>query len=161
MHLQAGDYQIRRSNEDKIHVEWTAKSSKLDRVKVDLSGSASNAKLTVRTPDNGDVRVIIEVPATTNLYVRLTAGDLNLEGVAGDKDIESHAGDVNVDVGDPTSYGLVVASVNIGDLTAEAFNTSKDGFHNTLHLNGVGRYKLHAHVGVGDLRLYGKKKEPA
>ncbi len=161
MHLQAGEYQIRRCSEDKIHVEWTARSSKLDKVKVDLSGDAEKAKLNVRTPDNGDVHVIIEVPATTNLYVRLTAGDLNIEGIEGDKDIASHAGDINLDVGDPTSYGPVDASVSIGDLTAEAFNTTKEGFHNHLRLNGTGRYTLHAHVGAGDLRLYGKKKEAA
>ena len=105
--------------------------------------------------------MIIEVPATTNLFVRLTAGDLNVEGIEGDKDIASHAGDVNVDVGDPTSYGPVDASVNIGDLTASAFNVSKDGFHNGLHLSGGGRYRLRAHVGVGDLVLSGKKKDPA
>jgi DUF4097 and DUF4098 domain-containing protein YvlB len=160
MHLQAGDYQIRRSTEDKIHVEWTARSSKVDRVKVDLTSSAGKADLTVETPDNGDVHVIIEVPATTNLFIRLTAGDLNVEGIAGDKNIESRAGDMNIDVVDPTSYGTVDASVTLGDLTAEAFNVSKGGIHNTLRLNGSGRYTLHAHVDAGDLRLYGKKKEP-
>lgn len=160
MHLQAGDYQIRRSKEDKIHLEWTAKSSKLDQVKVNLTSSAGKAELTVKTPDNGDVHVIIEVPTTTNLYVRLTAGDLSIEGIEGDKDLASHVGDMNVDVGDPSTYGPVEASVNIGDLTAGAFNTSKDGFHNTLHLRGTGRYSLRAHVGVGDLVLSGRKKEP-
>jgi putative adhesin len=161
MHLQAGEYQIRRCVEDKIHVEWTADSSKLAKVRVDLSTDITNAKLKIRTPSNGHVHVIIEVPATTNLYVRMTAGDLNVEGIEGDKDIASHAGDVNIDVGDPASYDPVDASVNIGDLTAEAFNISKEGFHNTLHLNGGGRYTLRTHVGVGDLRLSGKKKEAA
>jgi hypothetical protein len=161
MQLQHGDYQIRRSKEDKIHVEWRAKSSKLDQVKVELSTNGGKGKLSVQTPDSGDVHMIIEVPATTNLYVRLSAGDLNIEGISGDKDIESHAGDVTVDVGDPDSYGLVDASVNIGDLTAGAFNVAKSGFHNNLRLNGTGRYTLHAHVDVGDLVLYGKKKEPA
>lgn len=161
MHLEAGDYQIRRCKEDKIHVEWTAKSSKSDQVKVDLSGSDKDAKLTIKTPSNGNVHVIIEVPATTNLYVRLTAGDLNLSGVDGDKDLASHAGDMNIDVGDPDSYGSVNASVNFGDLSAEAFHVSKGGIHNNLSLNGTGRYSLRAHVGAGDLRLTGKKKDAA
>ena len=161
MHLQAGDYQIRRGKEDTIHVEWTARSSsKLDRVKVDLSGDTSKANLKVTTPDNGDVHVIIELPVTTHIYVRLTAGDLNIEGIEGDKNVELHAGDANIDVGDPDSYGPVDASVSIGDLTADAFHVSKDGFHNHLRLNGSGRYTLHAHVGAGDLVLSGKKKEP-
>src|SRR4051812_25142691 len=89
----------------------------------------------------------------SNLKVRLTAGDLTIGDIEGDKDIQSHAGDMTIDVGNPASYGPVDASVNIGDLKGDAFDVSKDGFHNRFERNGSGKYRLHAHVGVGDLRL--------
>ncbi len=158
LHLQAGDYEIRSGKEDKIHVEWTAKSSKIDKVKVDLTTSGTNANLKITTPNNGDVHIVIEVPAKSGLYVRMTAGDLRLEGVEGDKDIELRAGDLDIDIGDPDSYGPIDASVKIGDLNADAFGVTKDGFGNHFRRTGSGKYSLHAHAGVGDLRLYARKR---
>ena len=153
LHLEAGEYEIRPSKEDKIHIEWTAKSSALAKVKAAMTVTGNAANVTVKTPNNSDVRVIIEVPAKTGMFVRLSAGELTMKGIEGDKDVESHAGDVNLQVGAPELYGEVDASVKVGDLDAEAFSVSKGGIARSFRTSGKGKYKLHAHVGAGDLRL--------
>jgi hypothetical protein len=41
-----------------------------------------------------------------------------------------------------------------GDLTASAFGVSKDGLFRSFEKdNPSGKYRLHAHVGAGDLTL--------
>ena len=61
---------------------------------------------------------------------------------------------VQVDVGDPESYGQIDASVHTGDLNAQAFGVVKDGLFRSFNQKRKGQYRLHAHVGAGDLRLY-------
>ena len=104
-------------------------------------------------PINNGPSIVIEVPKSSNLYVRLPFGDLNIEGVSGDKDVEMHAGDLNIEVGNPADYGHVDASVNAGDLSAGPFGETKDGLFRSFEKSGTGRYRLHAHVGAGDLNL--------
>jgi len=153
LHLEAGEYEIRPSKEDKIHIEWTAKSSAIAKVKVDMTVNGNAANVTVKTPNNSDLRVLIEVPSKTGMFVRLSAGELTMKGIEGDKDVESHAGDVDLEVGDPNLYGDVDASVKFGDLDASEFDVLKGGIGRSFHRSGTGKYKLHAHLGAGDLRI--------
>jgi hypothetical protein len=67
------------------------------------------------------------LPTRSGLRVRLTAGDLTVEGIEGNKDIESHAGDLTIDVGRAEDYHRVDASLWAGDLQAPPFNVSKGG----------------------------------
>jgi hypothetical protein len=80
-------------------------------------------------------------------------GDLTVEGVSGDKDVELHAGDLNIEVGDANDYRRVDASVNAGDISAGPFGEARDGLFRSFQKTGDGRYKLHAHLGAGDLTL--------
>jgi hypothetical protein len=97
--------------------------------------------------------IIVEVPKTSDLFVRMPFGDLTLEGVTGDKDVELHAGDLSIEVGNAADYGRVDASVNAGDINAGPFGESRDGLFRSFQKTGAGRYKLHAHLGAGDLML--------
>ena len=154
MKLSAGGYTIRASRDNKIRVRWDAASDEdlaSDRVKVEVHGTEA----TIRThgPSN-NFRVQIEIPAHSDLYARLTAGQLTIEGIEGSKDVESHAGDVEIEVGNPGWYSFVDGSVYFGDLDASAFHISKGGIGRSFTWHGGGNYRLHAHVGAGDLRLY-------
>jgi hypothetical protein len=87
------------------------------------------------------------------LFVRMPAGELTLEGISGDKDVEMHAGELTISVGNASDYSFVDASVYTGDLEGAPFGESHGGLFRSFHKTGNGRYKLHAHVGAGQLTL--------
>jgi hypothetical protein len=122
-------------------------------MRVQLEGSNSSADLTVSGGPKNDLEVTIEVPKKTGLFVRMSAGNLELKHVTGDKDAELHAGELIIDVGDASDYSRVDASVYSGGLEANPFGESHGGLFRSFHKEGNGRYHLHAHVGAGDLTL--------
>ena len=153
--LEAGDYKIQPSADNQLRVTWSGDSVEHPRVKVRIEAAGSSAEIRVEnTPNNNShFHATIEVPANTDLYVRLSAGDLTVSGITGSKDLESHAGDMIVDVGKPTDYSHVDASVTAGDLNADAFKVAKGGLFRSFKWNGPGSYSLHAHLLAGDLTL--------
>jgi hypothetical protein len=154
MRLSGGDYEVRAGATDKIVVTATSdgeSSNKKVRADVTVLGGAI-AKIQTDGP-HSNFHVVIEIPPETNLYIRLTAGDLRVKGITGNKDIESHAGDLNIDAGDPDSYREVDASVGAGDLNAPTFGVSKGGLFRSFRQTRKGHLKLHAHLGAGDLNL--------
>lgn len=154
MRLGSGDYELRAGRADRILIEWTAKNdADAAKVKTKLNIVEGSAKIQVSGPHN-DFHAVIEVPPETNLVIHLAAGDIRVGGIVGNKDISSHVGDLDINVGNANDYGRVEASVNVGDLNAVAFGTSKDGFFRSFRYQGKGRYVLRAHVGVGDLNLH-------
>jgi hypothetical protein len=81
------------------------------------------------------------------------AGQMDVFDVEGDKDTELSFGQLNIDVGKPEQYGRVDASVNSGQLQADAFDVSKGGLFRSFDRTGPGKYRLHAHVGAGQVVL--------
>jgi hypothetical protein len=154
MHLAPGDYIISGTPAEHVRVTYRPAGTSSGPVQVELQAAGSSASLRVRRAHHHNFHAEIEVPQRSDLFIRLGAGHLNVQGVSGSKDIEAHVGDVNVDVRRPEDYREVDASVAIGDLTAPAFNVSKDGFARSFKTHGPGPYRLHVHVGTGDLRLY-------
>lgn len=153
MRLAPGDYTISGTPTEHIQVTYRPANTASGPIKVDLQATGSNASLSVRHAGH-NFHADIEVPLRSDLFIRLGAGDINIQGISGSKDVEVHAGDVNVDVRRPEDYQQVDASVAIGDLTAPAFNVSKDGFARSFKHHGQGLFRLHVHVGAGDVRLY-------
>lgn len=159
LHLGGGDYRIRPGAGDKIVVTYSAKDEgQLKKVKLQIRARNDGSELWLSGPHK-DFQVTIEIPAHTNLWVRQSAGDLEVKGIEGDKDIENHVGDVRLDVTDPAAYGLVDASVHIGDLNASPFGNPKGWLGGKLRTQGAGQYRLHAHVDIGDLNLYASKAD--
>lgn len=159
LHLGGGDYHIRAGSGDKIVVTYSAKDEdQLKKVKLEIRARNDGSELWLSGPHK-DFQVVIEIPAHTNLWVRQSAGDLEVKGIEGNKDIENHVGDVRLDVSDPAAYGLVDASVHIGGLSAAPFGNPKGWLGGKLRAQGTGPYRLHAHVGVGDLNLYASKAD--
>lgn len=121
------------------------------RVRMDVSGSRAEIRLTGCPHNNFKAR--IEIPKMSSLYVRMMAGQLDVREVTGDKDLELSFGQLDLDVGKADQYGRVDASVNSGQLQASAFNVQKGGLFRSFDHSGTGKYRLHAHVGAGQLDL--------
>ena len=155
MDLSAGEYRISGGPDNRIRMEWrTRDSDQMARVKTRADVRGTEADITTDAPRNSSFRVTIEVPARTDLDVRMTAGELRVERVQGNKEINLHAGDIDIDVGNPADYRRVEASIWAGDLRAEPFGVSKDGLFRSIEWNGKGPYRLSVHLKAGDLRLH-------
>ena len=122
-------------------------------LRVRLEGTNDAADLTVSGGPRNDLEVTIEVPRKTGLFIRMSAGNLELRDIVGNKDAELHAGEMVIDVGDASDYSHVDASVYSGGLEARPFGESHGGLFRSFHKEGNGRFHLHAHVGAGDLTL--------
>lgn len=149
--LESGDYNIRASADNRIHVRWNEASGK--SVKVKLTTNGKSAELRVENTPNKNFHATIEVPALTDLRIRLTAGDMSVTGIKGDKDIEANAGDLNISVGSSSDWGEVDASVTAGDLNAPAFQAAKGGLFRSFNWKGPGKYRLHVRLRAGDVNL--------
>lgn len=149
MKLESGDYEIRASSDNHIHVRWNEAS----HARVKLTTNGNSAELRVENTPHNNFHATIEVPALTDLRIRLTAGDLRVSGIKGDKDIEANAGDLNISVGSSSDWGDVDASVTAGDINASPFRASKGGLFRSLRWQGPGKYKLHVHLTAGDVNL--------
>jgi hypothetical protein len=153
--LRSGDYSIVASNGEKMSVRTTGDRAEKGR-EISLTFKHMNNHAELRMtggPTNNGPSIRIEVPKSSNLYVRLPFGDLDIQGVSGDKDVELHAGDLNIEVGNPADYAHVDASVGAGDISAGPFGENRDGLFRSFEKTGPGHYRLHAHVGAGDLNL--------
>jgi len=135
-----------------------------DMLRVDADPTRGNTRVSIRVfGDRADVRVsgcpnnnyrvTIEIPKSSALQIRMFAGELNVNDVVGDKDVVLHFGELNIDMGKPEDYRYVEASVNSGDLEAGLFNVSKGGLFRSFDHTGPGKYRVHAHVGAGQLDL--------
>ena len=157
MELSAGDYNISGSKDQRIHIRWSVRDAdQLPRVRARADVRGADASIVTDGPSNNSLKFDIQVPERSDLYVRMTAGDIRIEAVRGNKDIELHAGDVRIDVGRAEDYNSVDASVWAGDIKAEPFNTIKGGLFRSFEWNGRGPYRLHARLKAGDIRLYSK-----
>jgi DUF4097 and DUF4098 domain-containing protein YvlB len=151
MTLESGDYNIRASSDNRIHVRWNEASAKGVRVKLTTNGKSADVRVENTPHDN--FHAIIEVPALADVRVRLTAGNLEMAGIKGDKDIELNAGNLNISVGSSSDWGDVDASVTAGDVNAPAFKEARGGLFRSLKWKGPGKYRLHAHVMAGNVDL--------
>jgi hypothetical protein len=127
MDLSAGEYRISGSKDDRIHISWRVRNPEdLPHVRVRADVKGSDAKLDTDGVRNG-FEADIQVPTRSGLHVRLTAGDLTVDGIEGNKDIELHASDLTIDVGRAEDYRRADASLWAGDIEAAPFHVSKGG----------------------------------
>jgi hypothetical protein len=154
IHVRSGDVRVVGRDDNKISVKVDAKDpEKAKEVKVRFERSDNSAELDVSGGPKNDIRITIEIPKSTGLSVRMPAGQLEISDIRGDKDVQLHAGELIVGVGNPGDYSHVEASVSTGGLEAAPFGESHGGLFRSFHKEGNGKYRLHAHVGAGDLTL--------
>jgi hypothetical protein len=154
LHVRDGDFRIVGSDSDQITIHAGGKNRALGkRMQVQLKRSGDSLDVVFSHVPKNEFQVTIAVPRETNLFARMRAGDLSVDGVAGDKDLELLAGDLSIQVPDAADYGPVDLSVRIGDVSGCQFGSPKGSIGNSLKRDGNGRYRLHAHVFAGDLTL--------
>lgn len=154
LRLRSGDIRVVGKEDNRISVRVEARDTERAReVKVYFERFENSAELRVSGGPKNDLKIVVEVPKNTGLFVRMPAGQLEISDVRGDKDVQLHAGDLILHVGDPADYSHVDASVVSGGLEAPPFHEDHGGLFRSFQKSGNGRYRLHAHVGAGDLTL--------
>jgi hypothetical protein len=154
MHLEAGGYTISAGDGENIRVTYQANAEEqLKRVRVEIKRNPTSADIYVSDTPNNNFKATIEVPRRSDLWVRLSAGELIVEDVEGDKNLEVRAGRIQVDVPHPEQYGHRNASVLTGSIAASAFEVSKGGLFRSFDQGGPGKYRLHTHVMSGEIVL--------
>jgi hypothetical protein len=156
LHLESGGYTITPGDSENIVVTCHARRvEQLKNVRVGIKSLGNTADVYVRNTPNGNFTAVIEVPRRSNLWVRLTAGELNVGNIEGDKNLEIRAGQMSVEIPRPQEYGQRDASVLTGAIESSAFEISKGGLFRSFHQQGPGKYRLHAHVMAGEITLRG------
>jgi hypothetical protein len=156
LHLEAGGYTVTSGDSENIVVTCRAQTDEqLRRVKIEIRPAAASADVYVSDTPHNNFRVTIEVPRRSNLWARLSAGELIIESVDGDKNVEARAGRIQIDIPHPEQYGHRDASLLTGSIQSSAFNVSKGGLFRSFEQDGPGKYRLHAHLMTGEIDLRG------
>ena len=154
IYSRSGAIKIMGTDEKKIQVHYSGKNAdRYKNVNVSLKTSGDAGELNISGGPRNEFKIDVQVPKSINLYLRITAGEVVVAGISGDKDVELSFGDLTVEVSKAEDYAHVDASVYSGELDAEPFAISKGGLFRSFQKQGPGRYKLHAHVGAGELML--------
>ena len=154
LHVRSGDIRIVGSDEPRISVSVSGeRADEARKMKVRLDRREGAADLRISGGSHKNFTITIAIPKNTDLYARIPFGEVNVEKIVGNKDIELHAGDLTVFVGDAADYGRVDASVITGEVDGDPFGEEHGGLFRSFHKEGSGPYRLHAHVGAGQLTL--------
>jgi hypothetical protein len=150
MRLESGDYTIRAAPEERIRVSFAGNTG---NATAEVATSGARANLAITDTPHSNFRATVEVPATADLTVHLTGGNLEIASITGNKDIDSKAGNVGISISNANDYGTVDASVMVGNLDAGPFGHSGSGLSPRLKWSGPGKYTLRASLGAGNLEL--------
>ena len=154
LYLRSGDIQIIPRDDNKLSVHYDGGStSNFRNLGLRLDRSSDSTSLELEGGPDRDMHVTIEVPRSTFLFVRMSAGNLELANITGDKDVRLRAGNLTIAIGDPKDYSEIHASILSGDLEASPLGESHGGLFRSFTKEGPGKYKLTAHVTAGDLTL--------
>ena len=154
IHVRSGDVRVVGCDDNKITVRVSTKQwERAKEIKVRFEHLANAGELNISGGPRNDTQITVEVPRATGLFVRMPAGQLEISDITGDKDAELHAGELIVGVGNPADYSHVDASVTSGGIEASPFGEDHGGLFRSFQKSGNGKYKLHAHVGAGDVNL--------
>ena len=155
LHLSWGDYTGRGGARDRVRVEWRGENPDDEKKTKDITVVTDifERVMTIRTKGpTTHARFTIEIPARSDIHLRVRAGDVRIEGIEGHKNVRMTAGDLHIEVA-PGSLRHVHASVTFGDLTAHSLGVDKDGIKNSFDWFGDGQYTLDARLFAGDVVL--------
>jgi hypothetical protein len=153
--LSSGDYRLRAGASDRVVVRWTiddeARVRDLKKLSVDVNVAGTTALVETEGPAR-HVDFTIEVPARSDVHLRMRAGDVRIDGIEGNKDIRMTAGELKIGI-EPASLSRARASVTFGDLEARPLGIAKSGIKRSFKWAGTGVYTLDARLLAGDLTL--------
>ena len=150
MELSGGNYNIKSAAGDTIRVTFSGNTG---NATADLATNGTKATLAVKDTPHSNFNAVIEVPKTSDVIVRLVAGNLEMAALTGSKDVDSQAGNVEITAGGPDAYASVDATVKAGNLDGGAFGKTEGGIGQHLTWSGHGKYTLRASLGAGNLEL--------
>lgn len=150
MELGGGNYSIRPAAGDNIRVTFSGNTG---NATADLNTNGTKATLSVKDTPHNNFNSVIEVPKTSDVVIRLAAGNLEMAALTGSKDVDSQAGNVEITAGNREDYARVDASVKAGNLEGGAFGEAEAGISRHLTWSGHGKYNLRANLGAGNLEL--------
>jgi hypothetical protein len=154
LRVRSAEVHIIGVDQNKISVEISGRRAyDAKNLKVRLARKDSTADMRISGGPRNGLTITIRIPSNTDLYARIPFGEVHVEKIAGSQDVELHAGDLTVAVGDSADYSHVDASVITGEVDAAAFGESHGGLFRSFRREGSGRYRLHAHVGAGQVTL--------
>ena len=149
-----GEILIVGTDDNKITVDLAGKNvDKIQDVKGRLSLANNVADFRLTGGPRNELQIIIHIPRNSDLTARIFAGEVNVQDVTGNKDLELRSGQLTISVDKPEDYGHVDMSVSAGEVDAEIFGDSKGGLFRSISRNTGGKYRLHAHVGTGQLSV--------
>lgn len=152
--LSAGEHDIKPSADNLIRIHWRVEDlddKRKVKTRSDVDGDA--AKISVDGPKN-KFRTVIEVPANTDLVVRLSAGELSIGNIQGSKDIKLRAGELDIEVADIREYAQVNGSLWAGDIDAGPFGEEASGLFRSIEWQGEGEHSLRFKLYAGDVQLH-------
>jgi hypothetical protein len=158
MDLSAGEYRISASPDNSIALTWRMRDrERLSRVDTRIDVRGAEAEIEVDGPggDHDDDHLVVDIaiPARSDLRVRLSAGELEIEGITGNKDVSLHAGEMTIEVGRASDYRRVDAAVWAGEVNAGPFGRNTGGLFRSVEWDGPGSFRLDAHVKAGEIHL--------
>ena len=105
--VRSGEIRIVGSDEAKLSIDLTGrKSGQIQDVKARLTCSENSAELHVTGGPHNDLTITIHVPKSLDLYARIPAGEISVEGITGNKDVELHVGELTIDVVNPRTTAM-------------------------------------------------------
>ena len=153
MDLCSSGIELKGVDENAVRVSYWPQGERTDDVKVRLRAEGNRGYVRVSGCPHNNFQIKIEVPKASDLNIRMFAGELTVKGVSGNKDVRLSAGQLTMEIGEASDYGHVYASVSTGELDARPFDVEKGGLFRSFERSGSGKYRLHAHVGAGELDL--------
>ena len=150
MELSGGNYSVKPAAGDTIRVTFSGNTG---NATADLNTNGLKATLAVKDTPHNNFNAVIEVPKTSDVVVRLAAGNLEMAALTGSKDVDSQAGNVEITAGNRDDYASVDAAVKAGNLDGGAFGKTEGGIGQHLTWSGHGKYTLRANLGAGNLEL--------
>jgi len=154
LHVRSGEIHVIGEDRNQISVELSGRrAAEATGLKVTFDHTKDTADMRISGGPRNDLTITIRIPSRTDLYARVPFGDLTVHHVIGNKDVELHAGDLTIAVNGPADYAHVDASVLTGEVDAAPFGEERGGLFRSFHKEGNGPYRLHAHVGAGQLTL--------
>lgn len=152
LHVGGADLHVMAGEPGKLSVEVESRSS-AGPVTTDFSMQGSTGVLTIHTPrNNSNATATVKVPQGTDLVIRASAGDINVE-TSGSKDISTNAGDVKVAVGSPKQYADIDVSTHAGDVSGASCEEPKGWIGKSVHCTGQGKDHIRVHTTAGDVEL--------
>lgn len=150
IHLDGGSYKIRPAADDHIRVAF---GGNVGGATVELTADGTHANVGVKGTPHSNFEANLEVPKTSNLVIRLAAGNFEMDAITGSKDFDSGAGNAEIAVGNANDYSSVDASVQVGNLSGGPFGEAHGTLAKDLTWSGKGTYTLRAKLGAGNLEL--------